>query len=79
MPHPLRRKLRNKKFIINFEKENEEDTTVKSDSSEIGDVLMVEVENVVHEEFQQSQEIRALKQEIIKTIRDIVSMNPMYR
>nr|XP_027204630.1 lon protease homolog, mitochondrial-like [Dermatophagoides pteronyssinus] len=42
-------------------------------------VLMVEVENVQHEEFIENQEIKALTQEIVKTIRDIVSLNSLYR
>ncbi len=42
-------------------------------------VLMVETENIVHEEFIENQEIKALTQEIVKTIRDIISMNSLYR
>uniref|UniRef100_UPI00358F8E55 lon protease homolog, mitochondrial n=1 Tax=Myxine glutinosa TaxID=7769 RepID=UPI00358F8E55 len=43
------------------------------------EVLMVEVENVTHEEFQQTEEVKALTAEIVKTIRDIISLNPLYR
>ncbi|XP_074109887.1 lon protease homolog, mitochondrial isoform X2 [Cotesia typhae] len=42
-------------------------------------LLMAEVVNVTHEKFRQTEEIKALTQEIIKTIRDIISMNPIYR
>lgn len=42
-------------------------------------VLMVEVENVVHDKFEINEEIKALTQEIVKTIRDIISLNPLYR
>ncbi|CAK9809586.1 Lon protease homolog, mitochondrial [Anthophora quadrimaculata] len=42
-------------------------------------LLMVEVVNVTHEKFRQTEEIKALTQELIKTIRDIISMNPLYR
>lgn len=42
-------------------------------------VLMVEVENIVHNKFRQTEEVKALTQEIIKTIRDIISLNPLYR
>ncbi|XP_053318178.1 lon protease homolog, mitochondrial [Spea bombifrons] len=42
-------------------------------------VLMVEVDNVVHEEFQNSEEVKALTAEIVKTIRDIIALNPLYR
>ncbi|XP_076640238.1 lon protease homolog, mitochondrial isoform X1 [Colletes latitarsis] len=42
-------------------------------------LLMVEVVNITHEKFKQTEEIKALTQELIKTIRDIISMNPLYR
>ncbi|XP_041980919.1 lon protease homolog, mitochondrial [Aricia agestis] len=42
-------------------------------------VMMVKVENVMHEQFQQTEEVKALTQEVIKTIRDIINMNPLYR
>jgi Lon-like ATP-dependent protease len=42
-------------------------------------VLMVEVENVVHDKFELNEEIKALTQEIVKTIRDIILFNPLYR
>ncbi|KAL7992866.1 hypothetical protein Chor_017122 [Crotalus horridus] len=44
-----------------------------------GEVLMVEVENVVHEDFQATEEVKALTAEIVKTIRDIIALNPLYR
>ncbi|KAG5682240.1 hypothetical protein PVAND_011605 [Polypedilum vanderplanki] len=42
-------------------------------------IIMVEVENIKHEPFTQNQEVKALTQEVIKTIRDIITMNPLYR
>ncbi|XP_058461594.1 lon protease homolog, mitochondrial isoform X2 [Malaya genurostris] len=42
-------------------------------------VLMVEVENIKHEAFKHTEEVKALTQEVIKTIRDIITMNPLYR
>lgn len=42
-------------------------------------VLMVQVENVTHDKFQITEEVKALTQEIIKTIRDIIALNPLYR
>ena len=42
-------------------------------------VLVVEVENVTHEKFEVTEEVKALTQEIVKTIRDIISLNPLYR
>uniref|UniRef100_A0A452DQ06 Lon protease homolog, mitochondrial n=1 Tax=Capra hircus TaxID=9925 RepID=A0A452DQ06_CAPHI len=47
--------------------------------SPAGEVLMVEVENVVHEDFQVTEEVKALTAEIVKTIRDIIALNPLYR
>ncbi|GIX69368.1 lon protease homolog, mitochondrial [Caerostris extrusa] len=44
-----------------------------------GPVLMVEVENVPHEPYESTEEIKALTQEVVKTIRDIISLNPLYR
>lgn len=46
---------------------------------EVQPVLMVEVENIKHADFKQTEEIKALTQEVIKTIRDIITMNPLYR
>ncbi|KAJ8985626.1 hypothetical protein NQ317_015121 [Molorchus minor] len=42
-------------------------------------ILMAEVENVIHNKFRQTEEVKALTQEVIKTIRDIISLNPLYR
>ncbi|KAH0625719.1 hypothetical protein JD844_033922, partial [Phrynosoma platyrhinos] len=44
-----------------------------------GEVLVVEVDNVVHEDFQVNEEVKALTAEIVKTIRDIIALNPLYR
>lgn len=59
-------------------KEAKKPKVVKGDS-EIQPLLMVEVENIQHEPFKQTQEVKALTQEVIKTIRDIITMNPLYR
>ncbi|XP_055535305.1 lon protease homolog, mitochondrial isoform X2 [Wyeomyia smithii] len=42
-------------------------------------VFMVEVENIKHDAFKHTDEVKALTQEVIKTIRDIITMNPLYR
>lgn len=42
-------------------------------------VMMVKVENMIHEKFKQTEEVKALTQEVIKTIRDIINLNPLYR
>ncbi|XP_017885289.1 lon protease homolog, mitochondrial isoform X2 [Ceratina calcarata] len=52
------------------------DSTTQSSTQPL---LMVEVVNITHEKFRQTEEIKALTQELIKTIRDIISMNPLYR
>lgn len=40
---------------------------------------MVEVVNLQHNPYNHNEEIKALTQEVIKTIRDIITMNPLYR
>jgi hypothetical protein len=52
---------------------------IVKDDSGVQPLLMVEVENVQHEPFKQTPEVKALTQEVIKTIRDIITMNPLYR
>ncbi|XP_006896431.1 PREDICTED: LOW QUALITY PROTEIN: lon protease homolog, mitochondrial [Elephantulus edwardii] len=68
-------------------KEAEDDGSARS-QAEVGvepglstpqEVLMVEVENVTHEDFQVTEEMKALTAEIVKTIRDIIALNPLYR
>lgn len=50
-----------------------------SDEKKVEPFLMAEVENVVHNKFKQTEEVKAITQEVIKTIRDIISLNPLYR
>lgn len=62
------------------ERIQEQQTVVQGDTASNGQpLLMVEVVNVTHDKFNQNEEIKALTQEVIKTIRDIISMNPLYR
>jgi Lon-like ATP-dependent protease len=42
-------------------------------------VLVAFTENVIHDNFETTEEVKAMTQEIIKTIRDIISLNPLYR
>lgn len=42
-------------------------------------ILMVEVDNVQHQQFTVTEEVKALTAEIVKTIRDIIALNPLYR
>ncbi|CAH2238807.1 jg7741 [Pararge aegeria aegeria] len=72
-----RRKYRNTRRKNN---ETEEATGEKETKKTLPDqVMMVKVENMQHEKFQQNEEVKALTQEVIKTIRDIINMNPLYR
>ncbi|CAN8005199.1 unnamed protein product [Ixodes hexagonus] len=59
--------------------ETGEATTPESHAVATGPVLTVEVENVPHEKFVVSEEMKAVTQEIVKTIRDIIALNPLYR
>ncbi|CAG5059065.1 unnamed protein product [Parnassius apollo] len=58
---------------------SESEEQVEKKKAIIDQVLMVKVENVMHEKFQQNEEVKALTQEVIKTIRDIINLNPLYR
>lgn len=42
-------------------------------------VLLVEVENFVHYPYEQTDEFKAVLSECIQTIRDLTSLNPLYR
>jgi len=42
-------------------------------------VFLAETENVKHNDFETSEEVKAMTQEVIKTIRDIIALNPLYR
>uniref|UniRef100_A0A6Q2XU00 Lon protease homolog, mitochondrial n=1 Tax=Esox lucius TaxID=8010 RepID=A0A6Q2XU00_ESOLU len=61
------------------EKVNEANLIVEAIPLPSSDILMVEVDNVVHEQFEVSEEVKALTAEIVKTIRDIIALNPLYR
>ena len=43
------------------------------------DILMLDTENVDKEKYESTDELKALTQEVIKTIRDIMALNPLYR
>jgi len=42
-------------------------------------ILLGETENVKHNDFETTEEVKAMTQEVIKTIRDIIALNPLYR
>lgn len=76
-------KYRNRTNMENYQQQELSDIADvlqnPSNTKEIQQVLMVEVINIQHEPYKQTEEIKALTQEIIKTIRDIITMNPLYR
>lgn len=43
----------------------------------ISPVLTVQVANVTHHEYTKTMEVKAITQELIKTLRDIITINPM--
>lgn len=79
-----RRKYRNTRRQTKPKEEAEESTETVEEKSQMKkplpeQVLMAKVENVNHEKFTQTEEVKALTQEVIKTIRDIINLNPLYR
>ena len=62
-------------LMINKEKEAAPVTPEDKDSR----VLIGNTENVFHKEFETTEEVKAMTQELIKTIRDIIALNPLYR
>lgn len=73
-----RRKHRNTR---RQQQRNDSDSETEKETKKLtpDQVMMVKVENVMHEKFQHNEEVKALTQEVIKTIRDIINMNPLYR
>lgn len=77
---PRRKPKRNRKDAEeDLSARHQVEVVVEPISGAPGEVLMVEVENVVHEDFQVTEEVKALTAEIVKTIRDIIALNPLYR
>ncbi|KAM7410667.1 hypothetical protein PAMA_001890 [Pampus argenteus] len=83
---PVRRKgRRSRKDQADTLTEELEDKIAEADlSPELqplpsSNILMVEVDNIQHEQFTVTEEVKALTAEIVKTIRDIIALNPLYR
>lgn len=74
-----RRKARNNRIKKPIEPASQAEPSKTAEKLSKEGVLMAEVENVVHNKFRQTEEVKALTQEVIKTIRDIISLNPLYR
>lgn len=75
-------------YVEKTDSEKTESSSSDSSSSDEGlstpppatdDVLMVETINIYNEPFENTQEVKALSGEIVKTIRDIINLNPIYR
>lgn len=58
---------------------HQDDGSGRQTSSPLENLLMVETINVYNEPFENTQEMKALCAEIVKTIRDIINLNPIYR
>ncbi|KAM3618968.1 uncharacterized protein V6R79_001141 [Siganus canaliculatus] len=84
-PSPRRKGKRSRKDPPGSLAEQLEDKIAEADlSPELqslpsSNILMVEVDNVQHEQFTVTEEVKALTAEIVKTIRDIIALNPLYR
>ncbi|KAM4575310.1 lon protease homolog, mitochondrial [Fundulus diaphanus] len=79
---PRRKSKRSRKDHLAERLENkvsEADLSPELQSLPFSNILMVEVDNVHHEPFTVTEEVKALTAEIVKTIRDIIALNPLYR
>ncbi|XP_018567011.1 lon protease homolog, mitochondrial isoform X2 [Anoplophora glabripennis] len=74
-----KRKVRNSRIKKPVADEDPKEQKSEESKATKEGFLMAEVENVVHNKFRQTEEVKALTQEVIKTIRDIISLNPLYR
>lgn len=70
---------RRRRKYRNIRKKSQPEVVEKDEQKVPDQVMMVKVENLMHEKYQQTEEVKALTQEIIKTIRDIINLNPLYR
>ncbi|CAG9818226.1 unnamed protein product [Phaedon cochleariae] len=75
-----RRKMRNSRIKKNVPESPPLEESKEKPKTQLKEgLLMAEVENLIHNKFRQTEEVKALTQEVIKTIRDIISLNPLYR
>lgn len=64
---------------------SEEENVMEADEVDQGErmekkpILMVNVENILDGKYTQDQELKATSAEVIKTIRDIIGLNPLYK
>ncbi|CAL1594491.1 unnamed protein product [Knipowitschia caucasica] len=84
-PSPRRKGKRTRRDTPDSVTEQLEDKITEADlSPELqplppSSILMVEVDNIQHQSFTVTEEVKALTAEIVKTIRDIIALNPLYR
>lgn len=57
----------------------DEQSSSEGESVQPQKILMVHTKNLVHEPFESTMDVKAITAELIKTIRDIVALNPLYR
>lgn len=76
-----KRGWRKKLLMEPEEQENEQQQKKKEEEEETKGrkILKVLTENYEHKPFEQTQEVKAVSAEVIKTIRDIIALNPLYR
>ncbi|GAB6032448.1 Lon protease mitochondrial [Chamberlinius hualienensis] len=75
----LKKRRRRRKNAQDNDSEGQQISSTTTTKPVSGNVLMVEIENLTHDKYTMTEEIKALTQEIVKTIRDIISLNPLYR
>lgn len=61
------------------ENQSQETPPAASPSMNQNQVLLVEVENHMHHPYEHTEELKAVIQECIQTIRDITTLNPLYK
>ncbi|CAF2685943.1 unnamed protein product [Rotaria sp. Silwood2] len=77
-----RRRSRRKDDSVTAEEISSEPISTSPVSEEpivVNKILLIDTENVKHDEYEQTPELKALTAELVKTIRDIVALNPFYR
>lgn len=73
-PKPSMESIENIETVIEPKQDEEASDTTQKEA-----ILMAKIENVYHEPFQMTQEMKATAAEVIKTIRDIIALNPLYK
>lgn len=73
------RKKANKEKAVDDESSQEVENVSSEETTQMGNVILGEVENIRHENFEMTKHVKAITQEIVKTILDIMSLNEMYR